>query len=424
MEASTGPADSVAEASAEAPHIDIFNPDNYLSGPPFAMFKHMRATRPIWWHDEPGGRGFWAVTRHADIIQISRDPGTFSSQRGATFLQDYPEGSEDLDAMRFMLLNMDPPNHAKYRNLIRSAFLPRNIAALEQRIRERCHLILDHIDGNDGDFVTQVAGQLPVHVIAEFLGIPAEDREMVFDWGVRLVGFDDPNKSDSYEDSKLVALQVFQYAGELAQRRYDSPTNDLISTIMHAQVDGAQLTPMEFASFFMLLIVAGHETTRNTLAGGMLALLQHPAELARLVADRSLLPTAVDEMLRWTAAINYFRRTATRDVELHGQKIKEGDKVVMFYSSANRDETVFQNPDVFDVGRKPNDHLAFGIGQHMCLGNNLARLEIRLMFEALIERFPHMELAGPVERMRSNFVNGIVSLPVSYRRAASVAAAE
>ena len=400
--------------------IDIFNPDNYVNGTPHHMFKWLRANAPVHFHGEVNGRGYWALTRHKDIVAVSRDPATFSSARGATFIRDYADDSDELQTQRFMLPNMDPPQHIKYRNLVRPGFVPKMIHFLEPRIRQRVTEILDAVPA-EGDFVHEVAGMLPIHVIAEMIGVPDEDRDKVFDWGRRLVNFDNPDALETYEDARGVAMEMFQYAGELAQQRYESPSDDLISILMHGVVDGEQLTVMEFASFFMLLVVAGHETTRNVIAGGLLSLLQHPHELARLQAHPELMPSAVEEMLRWVAPINYFRRTATRDTEIGGQRIKENDKVVLYYASANHDEDIFVDPDTFNIARKPNDHLAFGIGQHMCLGAPLARLEIRLMFEQLLARFPDIQIDGPIVRMRSNFVNGIDRLPVRYSPVVQVA---
>jgi cholest-4-en-3-one 26-monooxygenase len=229
-----------------------------------------------------------------------------------------------------------------------------------------------------------------------------------------MVGFDDPEMQKDHAEGTAAAMQMYQYAGELAQKRFDNPSDDLISVLMQSVSDGG-LSPFEFASFFMLLFVAGNETTRNATAGGMLTLIEHPDQRERLLKDPSLAGSAVEEILRWWSPLIYFRRTATRDVELRGQKIKENDKVVMYYPSANRDEEVFADPFNFDIARTPNDHLAFGVGQHWCLGANLARLELRIMFEELMRRMPDLQLAGPVRRLRSNFLNAIKTMPVRYQ---------
>jgi len=245
--------------------------------------------------------------------------------------------------------------------------------------------------------------------------VPLDERQKLFDWSNRLGGMEDPEYGNSFADAKIAAMEVWLYANTLAEaRKGNTDGQDLVSILMNAEVDGFRLTEAEFDAFFMMVLVAGNETTRNLISGGMLALLQNPAELARLQREPELLPSAVEEMLRWVTPITCFRRTATRDIELRGQTIRENDKVVLFFASANRDEAVFKDPERFDIGRSPNEHLAFGIGEHFCLGHNLARLEIRIMFEEILRRFPDMALTGPVSRLRSNFINGIKHMPVRF----------
>jgi cholest-4-en-3-one 26-monooxygenase len=289
------------------------------------------------------------------------------------------------------------------------------VSLLEPRIRTTTSQIIDRIAQKGAcDFVTSVAAELPLQVIAELMGVPLEDRHQVFEWSNRLVGFDDPEYQTSFEDGKLAAMEMWMYANELAVRRKGKTGNDLVTVLINGAVDGETLSEIEFDSFFLLLAVAGNETTRNLISGGMLALIEHPEERARLVADPGLLPSAVEEMLRWVTPLIYFRRTVTRDTEIRGRKLCAGDKVAMYYPSANRDETVFPEPDRFDIGRTPNEHLAFGIGQHFCLGASLARLEIRVIFEELLRRLPDIELAGPVRRLRSNFLNGFKEIPIRF----------
>jgi cholest-4-en-3-one 26-monooxygenase len=391
--------------------VELYDPDVYVRGVPHDTFRRLRAEAPVYFHEEPGGRGFWCVTRYEDIATIGKSPEIFSSYRGGTNIPDY--SPEDTDNIRLMMVNMDPPQHNKFRRLVSQGFTPRMTARLEPRIREVARSILDKIDtSKTQNFVTAVAADLPLQIIAEILGIDPDERQKVFDWSNRLIGFDDPEFQTSFEDGKQAAAEMWMYATELAEARKDKPGDDLVSVLMNAEVDGTRLTEMEFDSFFLVLAVAGNETTRNLIAGGMLALMEHPDQYARLVADRSLVPSAVEEMLRWVTPVMHFRRTATRDTELRGVKLKENDKVVLYYPSANRDESVFADPTRFDVGRTPNEHLAFGIGQHFCLGANLARLEIRVMFEELLARYPRIELAGPVRRLRSNFINGFKEIPV------------
>jgi cholest-4-en-3-one 26-monooxygenase len=379
------------------------------------MDRLLRTEAPVHFHKEPnGGRGYWAVTRYADVLAVSKDPGTFSSHRGGTNIPDY--APSDLSVMQMMLINMDPPHHAKFRRLTRMGFTPKMVAKVEPLIQRAAAEIVDRV-ARDGacDFVRSISAELPLIVLCDILGVPQEDRGKIFDWSNRLIGFDDPEFQTSLEDGKRAAAEVWMYAGQLAaQRQASAPDVDLVSALVHAQVEGEKLTEMELASFFLLLSVAGNETTRNLISGGLLTLLEHPDQLSRLRDDPQLLPTAVEEMLRWITPVMHFRRTATRDVELHGQKIREGDKVVLYYVSANRDEEVFPEAHRFDVGRTPNDHLAFGAGEHFCLGATLARLEIRIMFAELLRRLPDLGLSGHARRLRSNFINGWKQIPVRF----------
>ena len=404
---------AAAAASVTLGNIDLTAPDAYVAGVPHAAFKLLRDTAPVFWHPDPQGSGFWAVTKYHDLIAVSRDPRTFSSaKRTALFMEAAPE---DLANMQMMMLNMDPPRHTKQRSLINKGFTPRMVVQLEPHIREITTKIIDAVATQGScDFVTQIAAELPLQVIAEMMGIPVADRHMIFEWSNQLIGFDDPEYATSLEIGKQASLNMYMYANQLALERKQNPGDDLVSVLMHAEVDGERLSELEFDLFFLLLAVAGNETTRNLISGGMLALLEHPAERAKLIADPSKIPTGIEELLRWVSPVMHFRRTAMRDTEIRGQKIREGDKVVIYYISANRDEEIFPDPYRFDVERTPNDHLAFGIGEHFCLGSNLARLEIRVIFEELLRRLPDIALAGPVARLRSNFINGIKHMPVRF----------
>ena len=393
--------------------IDLADPNRFTAGVPYHAFKLLRAEAPVFWHPELRGAGFWVISRYEDVVAVSKDPATFSSARGGTNIFELSD--EEIAVVRTMMLNMDPPGHTKYRRLVNQGFTPRMVARLEPHVRDICRRVVDAVAAKGScDFVVEVAAELPLQVIVELLGVPLADCHRVFDWSNRLIGFDDPEFQTSMEDGKIAASELWAYANQLALERRQRPREDLVSVLMQAEVDGERLSEMEFDSFFLLLSVAGNETTRNLIAGGMLALIEHPAERARLVADPALLPRAVEEMLRWVSPVIHFRRTATRDTELRGQTIRAGQKVVLFYPSANRDEAVFPEPERFDVSRTPNEHLAFGIGEHFCLGASLARLEIRVMFEELLGRLPDMELAGPVRRLRSNFINGIKRMPVRF----------
>ncbi|HEY3820653.1 MAG TPA: cytochrome P450 [Polyangiaceae bacterium] len=393
--------------------VELHDPDVFVRGVPHDALRLLRAEAPMHFHTEPDGPGFWAVTKYDDVVTVGKDPGRFSSHRGGTNIQDYPP--ENLSTIQLLMLNMDPPQHNKFRRLVSAGFTPRMTARLEPRIREAARTIVDAIAAKgECDFVRNVAAELPLQVIADLLGIPQEDRGKLFDWSNRLIGFDDPEFQTSLEDGRQAAMEMWMYANELAEGAKGRKGEDLISVLMNAEVDGVGLTEMEFDAFFLLLAVAGNETTRNLVSGGMLALIENPTEYARLVADPSLVPSAVEEMLRWVTPVMYFRRTATRDTELRGVPIKENQKVCVYYTSANRDEDVFPEPFRFDVGRTPNEHLAFGVGQHFCLGNSLARLEIRVMFEELMKRLPDIQLGGSVRRLRSNFINGYKSIPVRF----------
>jgi cholest-4-en-3-one 26-monooxygenase len=392
--------------------IDLLNADNFVAGVPHEAFRTLRQQAPVFWHKEADGPGFWAVTKYQDVATVSRDPRTYSSAKKGVFVFD--PVPEDLERMQLMMLNMDPPKHTKLRALVNKGFTPRMVAQLESRLRARTNEIIDDVAARGQcDFVSDIAAELPLQAIAELLGIPLSDRHLVFNWTNRLIGFDDPDQG-SWEEGKLAAAEMYMYANQLAAERRDHPGDDLVSVLMNAEVEGERLTELEFDLFFVLLAVAGNETTRNLISGGMLALIEHPEERARLAANPALMPTAVEEMLRWVSAVIEFRRTATRDTELRGQKVRAGDKVIIYYISANRDEDVFPDADRFDVGRTPNDHLAFGIGEHFCLGSNLARLEIRIMFEELLRRLPDIELAGAVDRLRSSLINGIKRMPVVF----------
>jgi cholest-4-en-3-one 26-monooxygenase len=395
--------------------IDIYNPDIYVAGVPHGTFGRLRREAPVHFHSEPGGPGFWALTRYDDVLRVSKNPKLFSSHRGGTNIPDYQ--GQDLEFVRLLMINMDPPQHNKFRRLAMAGFSPAMVARMEGKIRAVIRDILDRVTERPGfDFVTDVAAELPLRVIADIMGCSLEDQPRLFDWSNRLIGFDDPEFQTSIEEARGAAGELWLYANRLASERLDSRGEDLVTILINARIDGEQLTEAEFDAFFVLLLVAGNETTRNLVSGGLLALLEHPEQRELLRREPSLLPLAVDEMLRWVSPVMHMRRTATADTEIRGQAIREGEKVVIFYPSANRDDEVFAQPEVFDVRRSPNPHLAFGAGQHLCLGQNLARLEARVMFEELLARIPDIELGGPVRRLRSNFINGYKRVPVRLAR--------
>ena len=335
---------------------------------------------------------------------------------------------DQLEQQRLLMVTMDPPVHTRYRRLVNKGFTPRMIGELQQSIHSVADDIIDRIcESGSADFVIDVAAELPLVVLAELLGVPAEDRSKMFDWSNRMIGRDDAEyqggQAVAEENAGLAATELFGYAAELYEQKRGNPGSDLMSVLTQVKLDGEELSELELDLFFLLLAVAGNETTRNLMSGAMVAFSQFPDQWERLRHDRSLLPSAVEEMLRFVTPVMNFRRQATEDVEIGGQTIKEGDKVVFFHASANRDETVFEDPDTFDVGRKPNPHMAFGGGgPHFCLGANLARMEIIVMFEHLLDRLPDIHVDGEVERLQSNFINGVKHLPVAFSPAGPVGA--
>ncbi|SDL48190.1 cytochrome P450 [Nonomuraea jiangxiensis] len=390
--------------------INLVDRDHYATtGPPHEQLAWLRANSPVHWHE--GEPGFWAVTRHEDVVHVSRHSDLFSSARRLALFDEVPE--EQIALQRLMMLNQDPPEHTKRRSLVNRGFTPRTIGALEQHIRDICDDLLDKCTG-EIDFVTEVAAPLPLYVICELLGAPVADRDKLFSWSNRMIGSQDPDYASSPEDASAAAMEVYSYAGQLATQRRAHPKDDIVTKLLQPDENGATLDESEFELFVLLLSVAGNETTRNAASGGMLTFFEHPDQWERLVADPTLAATAADEIVRWVSPVNLFRRTSTTDQLLGGRQIRADDKVVVFYSSANRDSAVFPDPDVFDIARNPNPHIGFGGGgAHFCLGNHLAKLELRVLFEHLARRHPRLRQSGPARRLRSNFINGIKELPVT-----------
>ena len=395
--------------------VDLSSPDSFVPGVPFEMFDVLRREAPVYRHPGHGAPDFWAVTTYHDVIGVSRDSATFSSA-ARTALFEEPDAAT-LASLQLMMLNMDPPQHTKLRLLVNKGFTPRMVGLMEDRIRLATCEVLDNVAKSGGcDFVTDIAAELPLMVIAEVMGVPVEDRAKVFDWSNRLIGFEDPEYNTSLESAQEASMELYAYANNLAAERRAEHRDDLVSVLLEAEVNGEKLTELEFDLFFLLLAVAGNETTRNAISHGMLGFFDHPDQWQRLLADPSLMPSTVEEVLRWASPVMHFRRTAMKDTEIGGVPITAGDKVVVWYISANRDENVFgPTASTFDIGRAPNEHIAFGGGgPHFCLGANLAKLEIRVMFEELSRKLPDITLAGDVRRLRSNFINGIKEMPVRF----------
>jgi cholest-4-en-3-one 26-monooxygenase len=393
--------------------IDLDNPDNFVSGTPHHWFRELRREDPVHWHKEHNGAGFWCITKYEDVKNVSRNPLLFSSWRGGTNIQDRDEAA--LMGMRMIMLNMDPPQHVKFRRIVQRGFTPQMTAKQEPYLRALSKRIVDAVaKRGECEFVEELAAELPLQVICELMGVPQEDRKLIFDLSNKLIGFDDPEFQNTEEDAREASMQMFGYALKLAERYRKQPADNLTNTLMNVEIDGEKLSEIEFCSFFLLLAVAGNETTRTVTTNGMRALLAHPEQLQLLANDPSLVPRAVEEFVRYDPAVHYFRRTVTADTEIRGQKIREGEKVVMWYPSANRDEDVFSEPDRFDVTREENQHLAFGIGEHYCLGANLARLELTVIFQEMLTRLRNPRLTATPRRLRSNFINGVKEMRIAF----------
>ena len=396
--------------------IDLLDLDRFQRLEHHEMFKRLREEQPVSWHDYPGGTGFWNVVQHEDVLTVSRDAELYSSEVGGVSIMD-PDAQGGFDTRGLMMLYTDPPRHTRYRRLVSKGFTPRMIGLLEQYLRHRSRLIVDNvIERGSCDFVVDLASELPLQAIAEIMGVPQEDRHLIFAWSNAMIGADDPEFAAAPDEAMTASAQLYAYANELAKQRRVDPRDDIVTKLINAEVDGEQLSELEFDMFMLLLAVAGNETTRNTTAWGMWALMQHPEQYASLRdnLDTQLSP-AVEEILRWASPVMYFRRTAMCDTEVAGQEIRAGDKVVMWHISANRDEEVFDDPYTFDITRSPNPHVAFGGGgPHYCLGANLARMELRLILTELLTRITDLQLAGEPERLVSNFIGGIKHLPVTW----------
>jgi cytochrome P450 len=403
------------------PDADITSHDTYLNGFPHAAFERLREERPVSWIDEGNGTGFWAVTKHADIIEISRDYKRFSAARGIRIEEMAPD---EMEARR-TLMEMDPPEHTRLRRLVQPGFTPKVVATYEEAFRRLTGLILDQVlPLGEFDFVTEIARDLPIRMLCRLVGVPEADANQMVAWGDAMISNSDPEYTpviidkDDTDDYRLLpfrapaAIEIFRYAEEIALERRRQPQDDIITTLLTAEPDGEPLTDLEFKNFFTLMMVAGNETTRHTISHGLTYLNDHPDQLEWWRSDipgRSELAT--EEILRASGVTMHFRRTATGDAVIRGVPIAAGDKVVMWYTSGNYDTDVFRDPFDFDLTRDPNPHITFGTGRHVCLGASLARLEVRVFFEEFLKRVGSFSVGEP-DRLRSNFISGVKHLPV------------
>jgi cholest-4-en-3-one 26-monooxygenase len=398
--------------------FDFTDPEVYAHRVPTEEFAELRRAAPVWWNAQPRGaggfddEGYWVVSKHADIVEISRNSDLFGSWENTAIIRLGQVQTEDtLAVQRLIMLNIDPPEHTKLRGIISRGFTPRAINGLRDALAERAQrIVAAALEKGTGDFVEDVACELPLQAIAELMGVPQEDRKKIFEWSNLMIGYDDPEFGDV---GQTAAAELVGYSMVMAEDRRQCPRDDIVTKLVSAQIDGGELSSDEFGFFVILLSVAGNETTRNAISHGMLAFFDHPDQWELYREQR--LNTAPDEIVRWATPVTAFQRTARADTTLGGQEIKKGQRVGLFYRSANFDEDVFDSPETFDITRSPNPHLGFGgTGAHYCVGANLARLEIDLIFNAIADAVPSITRIGDAERLRSGWLNGIKRLPVSY----------
>ncbi|MEZ5610229.1 MAG: cytochrome P450 [Rhodocyclaceae bacterium] len=393
--------------------IDLTDASVWERGAPHEWLDRLRTHDPVHWHPESDGPGFWALTRHDDLRRVSTSPGEFSSYLGGP-LRLTPD-PDSLDQVRMVIIGMDPPDHRVFRSIVAKAFTPKMISQLESSLRaETARVVGELRDKNECEFVADVAARIPMWSISELMGVPEGDRQRLYELSHALIDDQDPEVAPTPETSMNASAEVFGYASEMAERERANPSGSLTSALLEAEVEGRRLTDVEFTLFFLFLIVAGNETTRTATSHGLITLLDHPDQLERLARNPDLVAPAVEEILRWQPPIHHFRRTATTDLELGGRQIAEGDKVLMWYAGANRDPSVFDDPHSFNMERSPNPHLSFGIGEHFCLGANLARLSLRLLFGELLATVENIRLQAPPRRLHSNLINGIKELRIAY----------
>jgi len=393
-----------------SPHV--FSQDGY----PHEQWRRMRAESPVHYYPE-SAIPYWAITKHAHVTEIGRNPDTFLSAPKLVVNPNMVE-DENADFVRpKTLIELDNPAHRVARKLISSRFTPRALKKIHADVDRIAKQIVDDlldVDEGEVDFVEKVSAPLPIAVIAWLLGVPESDWNLIFDWTNRMIGFEDPEYGDR-EGGQTALVELFSYFAKLVEEKQRNPEDDLITLFTQAEVDGKKLEMMDMLAWCQIIMVAGNETTRNATTGGMLALIQHAGEFRRMQRQPELLKPGIEEMLRWTSPIIHFCRTAAHDMDFHGQRLREGDHMALFYPSANRDEDIFEDPYTFRIDRNPNRHLAFGVGEHFCAGAHVARLELEMAFKYLLPRMEEVELAGPVERLNSNLIGGIKHLPIRYK---------
>ena len=401
--------------------FDVNDPDLYAVALPRAEFDELRKSAPIWWQAQPRGRdgfddeGHWVLTRHADVKEVSRNSEVFSSYENTAIIRFSEAMTRDnIEMQRVILLNMDAPQHTRMRAIISRGFTPRAVSNLRDALATRAmNIVQTALESGEGDFVRDVACELPLQAIAELLGVPQEDRMKLFDWSNMMVSYDDPDFDP--EDGQTASFEMLSYFMEVAEQRKENPENDIVTKLVTADIDGQELTSDEFGFFTILLSVAGNETTRNAISHGMIAFMEHPDQWELYKKERP--ETTADEIVRWSTPVVSFQRTAKEDVELSGQLIKAGDRVGMYYAAANFDPDVFEDPYTFNILRDPNPHLGFGgTGAHYCIGANLARMEMNLIFNAIADVLPDLSLLGDPERLRSGWLNGIKKMPMNYNK--------
>jgi cholest-4-en-3-one 26-monooxygenase len=407
--------------------VDLNDLDTFIPGYPYEAMRVVQRDYPVYWNEEKAdwGPGFWNITKYDDVIAVSRDTETFSSEQGINI--SFPPDAEPaiVNAVIGNMITMDPPMHRSYRKIGQPFFTNRAVRGVAGRVREHATEIVAKAiakakDQDSIDFMYDIAAPMPISVLCDLLGVPDEDWKKIFDWSNELIGIFDPDLCKDPLGVEAVFMDLFSYGQNMIEDRRKNPREDLMTAIAQAKTDdGTEIPEVYLNGFFLLMVIAGNETTRNSLSGGMKALIEHPDQRSRLVADPSLLPTAVEEVLRWVSPVNHMRRTVTRDTEIRDQRMSEGDKVVMWYGMANRDPDVYSDPWVFDVARADNPHLAFGIGEHFCLGSRLARLQLTTVFDEIMKQLPGMafELAGDVTWVRTNFINGVKTMPVAIEAA-------